>query len=322
MSDYFESGFTVREPAWHGKGKVADRYPADWDEAREWAGLTWEPELQPVYGRDDDGTYAELADFRRVVRSDTHATLAVRSDSYTLIDHKAMGEIVEAILEQPNVKYETAGSVHGGKKVWALAYLDEPVTIPGDNSVTLPFLSLTNHHDGTGGCRAASTSVKIVCANTFSAAESEGERNNTIFTFRHSANWRDRVEEARDVIRGVRADFDRYVKTAEELLGVAVTPTQKEVFVTRFIPAPPDGLVSDRVMRNVEEARTAVRTILASPTSDGIGDTAWGLVQAAGEYLDHYRRYRSMDSYFQRQLLRPEPLKTKAISLVREVVTA
>ena len=319
MSDYFESGFTVREPAWHGKGFVADRHPKDWAEAREWAGLNWEPEPLPIFEQHEDG-FREIPGWRRIVRSDTKATLAVRTDSYEVINHKAMGEIIEAILEQSNVTYETAGVTHEGRKVWALAYLDEPVTIPGDNSVTLPYLALTNHHDGTGGCRASSTSVKIVCANTFSAAEAEGERNSTIFSFRHSANWQDRVDEAREVIRGVRRDFDRYTALAKELLDVRFTPEMSERFVREFIPAPPETLVTDRVMNNVEEARKAVRLILASPTSEGIADTAWGHVQAAGEYLDHYRRFRTMDSYYARQLLRPEPLKTRAVQIVRDLV--
>jgi phage/plasmid-like protein (TIGR03299 family) len=321
MSDYFESGFTVREPAWHGKGKVADRYPKDWNEAREWAGLTWDPVEVPVFTKSEAGEFVPLDGFKGVARSDTGKMLTVRTGAYQIIDHAAMGEIVEAILEQPNVKYETAGVVREGKAVWALAFLDEPVTIPGDNSITLPYLAITNTHDGTGSCRANSTSVKIVCANTFAASEVEGERNGTIFTFPHKGSWKDRVDDARQTITGLRRDFNLYVETAKELLAVRVTPEQSERFIREFIPAPPEGLVTDRVMNNVEQARAAVRTILASPTSDGIGDTAWGLVQAAGEYLDHYRAFRTMDSHYTRQLLRPEPLKTKAIGIVREVVS-
>ena len=50
MSHYFESGMSVRETPWHGLGMVADRYPADWAEARTWAGLDWDPITVPVFG--------------------------------------------------------------------------------------------------------------------------------------------------------------------------------------------------------------------------------------------------------------------------------
>jgi phage/plasmid-like protein (TIGR03299 family) len=352
MSDYFESGFTVRERSWHGKETVHDDYPKDWAQAREWAGLTWEPVEVPIAAVDFEAlTKAQtlastlkeghllrpadlevlrkgleasqrLDDFKGVARNDTNKMLTVRTGAYQIINHEAMGEIVEAILQQPNVKYDTAGSVREGKQVWALVYLDEPITIPGDNSITLPYLAITNTHDGTGSCKANSTTVKIVCANTFAASEVEGERNGTIFTFPHKGSWRDRIDEARETITGLRRDFNAYVETAGELLKVRVNESQKELFVTQFIPAPPESMISDRVLGNVETARATLRTILASPTSDGIGDTAWGLVQAAGEYLDHYRQVRTMDGHYTRQLLRPEPLKHRAINLVREVVNA
>lgn len=354
--DYFESGFTVREPAWHGKGYVADRYPNSWQEAREWAGLTWEPEARPVYaltGGDPDEfehvhdaaaaqaastygmspgdlqrvvdtmpAYEQLGDYQQIVRDDTGATLGVVSKYYQVITHAEMGEVVEAILDQPNVKYETAGVLHDGKAAWALAYLDEPVTLPGDNSVTLPYLALLTRHDGTGALKALSTSVRIVCANTFSASEAEGDRTGTAFTFSHSKSWRDRIEEARQTITGVRNDFQAWQEVAEHLVNVRVTREQAETFIREFIPSPPEGLVSDRVAKNVDEARQAVRTILAGPTCETVAGTGFGLVSAAGEYLDHYRSYRSMDSYYNRQLLRPEPLKTKAVNLVRDIVHA
>ena len=48
-----------------------------------------------------------------------------------------MGEIVEAVLAQPRVSWETAGSLDGGRAVWCLACLDEPITLPGDQSVEI-----------------------------------------------------------------------------------------------------------------------------------------------------------------------------------------
>ena len=114
-----------------------------------------------------------------------------------MIDHGEMGEIVEAVLAQPNVKWETAGVLDGGRAVWCLALLDEPVDLPGDDSPTLPYLAITNRHDGTAACALRATAVRIVCANTFRAAELEGERTGATFSFIHRSSWRTRIEEAR-----------------------------------------------------------------------------------------------------------------------------
>jgi phage/plasmid-like protein (TIGR03299 family) len=230
-----------------------------------------------------------------------------------------MGEIVEAVLAQPNVRWETAGSLAGGAKVWCLALLDEPIDLPGDNTVTYPYLAITNHHDGGGACALRATAVRIVCQNTFSAAELEGQRTGATFAFRHSSGWKDRIEDARQAVTGARREIAAYKALAEELLAVTVTPRQRELFVREFLPMPPDGVVSDRVVANVEAARRALRDILASPTTADVAHTGYGLVQAAGEYLDHVRQARSWETRLGRTLLRPEPLKHRALRLVRSV---
>jgi phage/plasmid-like protein (TIGR03299 family) len=318
-----ESMFSVRQMPWHQEGIILGDYPGTWAEARVLAGLDWDPVTTEVYavtGINPDGTphYEPIAGWKAISRSDTGTVLSINKDSYTVIDHGEMGEIVEAVLAQPNIHWETAGVLDSGRAVWCLALLDEPVKLPGDDSPTLPYLAITNRHDGTAACALRATAVRIVCANTFRAAELEGERTGATFSFIHKSNWRDRIEEARRAVTGARAEMRRYT----ELLGIPVTRTQRELFVTEFIPMPPAGLVTDRVARNVEEARAALRLIFESKTTEQVAGTAYGLMQAAGEYLDHVRNARSWETRLNRTLIRPEPLKHRALSLIRDVVSA
>lgn len=327
MSANVDSMFSVRAMPWHREGHVLQDYPGSWTEARKLAGLDWDPMEESTYklvGVDSEGRPVFEVDegWKRLYHSGTGATLFHSTDSYTLIDHQEMGEIIEAVLAQPNVKWETAGSLENGRAVWVLALLDEPIHLPGDNSATYPYLAVTNRHDGQGSCRLRTTAVRIVCANTFRAAELEGDQHGATFSFRHSKKWRDRIEDAREAVTGARREMAEYVKLAEELLGMPVDARQRELFVREFIPTPPDGLISDRVMANIETARKAVRAILASETTAEVAHTAYGLVQAAGEYLDHVRRARSWESRLGRTILRPEPLKARALQLVRSVAVS
>jgi phage/plasmid-like protein (TIGR03299 family) len=322
-----ESMFSVRQMPWHREGTVIEDYPGNWDEARRLAGLDWDPVSSDVYamsGINPDGSvaYESVEGWKCISRSDNGTVLSINKDSYTVIDHGEMGEIVEAVLAQPNVKWETAGVLDGGRAVWCLALLDEPVTFPSDDSPTLPYLAITNRHDGTAACALRATAVRIVCANTFRAAELEGERTGATFSFIHRSSWRTRIEEARRAVTGARTEIRRYQELAAELLAIPITLKQRELFVTEFIPKPPDGLVTDRVARNVEEARQALRLIFESKTTEQVSDTAYGLMQAAGEYLDHVRNARSWETRLNRTLIRPEPLKHRALSLIREVVSA
>lgn len=342
MPAYFESGFCVRQPSWHGQETLLADYPADWPEARTLAGLTWEPEIVPVYRGTEwtaveiDGTlvmqptkFEEVPNSKLVQRDDNQTPLGVVSDQFGLITHEQMGEIMEAILGQANVKYETAGSVKGGGTVWALIRLDEPYTCPGDIGPdgqpvqTFPFLALLNSHNGAGSCKVVFTQVRVVCWNTVQAADAEGERHGRQYSFRHVGNPMERVEDAMHALMGLRADAARWQQVAAELYGMPVDEQMKSRFVSEFIPMPPAGVVSDRVMGNVRRDQTTfMRLLNESETNVALSNTGLGLFNASCEFLDHVRGYQNSDTYMNRTMLRAEPMKAKALSMVRELVAA
>lgn len=329
MPAQIDTMYSVRQIPWHRDGIVLGDYPGSWAEARVAAGIDWDALEEPVYKLSsfdaETGlpTYEAIPSHKQIVRSDTGATLSVVSDTYTVIDHTAMGAIVEAVLAQANVKYETAGSLDEGRAVWCLALLDEPIHLPGDDTtVTYPYLAITNRHDAMGSCALRATAVRIVCMNTFRAAEMEGERSGATFSFRHTKNWKDRIEDAREAVTGARREIRQYVELATELLGYTVTAAQRELFVRAFIPTPPESMISDRVAGNIEQARNAIRIILQSETTAPVAHTAYGLVQAAGEYLDHVRKHRTWETRLNRTLLRPDDGKRRALNIARQVVQA
>lgn len=363
MSDDIDQMFSVRSVPWHmprtgDRTTVTEDYPQNFAEARLLSGIAWDPiavaaverlmtdeqlreeflrTLDLYHGQPSEEIASSLMaiyhrslredkEFRRIARNDTLATLSYQRDSYNIIPNSAFGEIIDAILKAKpgSVRLETGGSLSGGRRVWMLARLDEPVPLPGDGTATFPFLGITSSHDGQAACAARLTTVRIVCGNTFSAAEAEGQRTGAVYSFSHRANWRDRLDEAREALIYARKQTEEYVAAMSDLLGIKVTPQQEQLFLREFIPEPPDGLMSDRVARNIDEARSAVQGFLDSETvlGAGIRGTAYGLVQAAGEYLDHARAARTWETRMNRSLLRAEPLKAKAAKLAREVALA
>ncbi len=343
MPAYFDTGFSVREPMWHGQGLVLDEYPTDWLDAREKAGLMWEPTSRPTYqlrtvrtvgtwvdeleegtiigrtGEDDADVLVPLTDHKLIVRDDNEHVLGVVGDGYELLNHAEMGEILEAILGLTNVRFETAGSCRDGAQVWALAYIDEPYKVVGDDSETFPFLALLNSHDGSGACKVVATQVRVVCWNTYQAASMEGDRHGHQFSFNHTSGIHDRIEEAKAAILGVREAAAEWTELSAELFGLKADEVAFNHFLADFIPEPPAEVVSARVRSNVDKARTIFKHLyLDSPTGIAHHGTALGLVDASVEYLDHIRGYRNQDTLMGRTLLRSEPLKAKAVSLARE----
>ena len=371
MAAYFETGFSVRTPMWHGQGTVLEDYPTDWDDARKKAGLLWEPTYadlfvqrvvpalcrgcaeavgsphatnceQPLQGTvllqhcgpDGSVPVRELADERllvhvpaeghqAIVRDDTWAVLATPTDSYKLIQHSQMGELLEAYTEAwtkagADVKFETAGSIRGGAMVWALVWLDEPYTIPGDDSPTFPFAALLNSHDGSAACKLLPTQVRIVCWNTWRAAEAEGDRHGHQVVLRHAGNVTERVEQAKAGLASMRDEAKEWELLATDLTGININDAVVATFLDEFIPIPEGA--SERTRSNRAERQAMFRKMLTdSPTLAPLPNTAYKLVQAAGEYLDHMRPFRSQDTYLARTMFSNEPVKGGAVKLVRQL---
>lgn len=335
MAAKFDTGFFVREPAWHGLGTVLPESPKTWAAARKAAKLDWEPLAAPVFGftgltakgkvtydpaESVSGDYAQIEDRQRVLRSDTGVNLGVPKASYQVIDHSEMGAIVEALDGQPNVQYLTTVVLDGGRQIAVCIQLNEPVVLPRDNTQTFPFLALTTSHSGDGACRAQSTTVRVVCWNTFSAAEAQADANGTVFAFSHTANWRDHVEEAKEAIRGLKTNFGEYVDMVKELAKVKVTEQMRLEFLEQFIPKPiTAGVLSDRQIQNVDDARATVVAILASDTCTTIHGNAFGLLQAGSEYLDWYIGRRSPESRFKKSIIEPQARKRELVTIIRDV---
>ena len=312
---------TAKAPSW-------PTTPAPGTRPGTLAGLDWDPVTTEVYavtGINPDGTghYEPIAGWKSITRSDTGAVLSLNRDTYTVIDHGEMGEIVEAVLAQPNVKWETAGVLDGGKAVWCLALLDEPITLPGDD-IADP--AVPGHHQPARRHRRlrAARHRRPDRLRQHLPRRRTRRRAHRHHLLLHPQSQLAQPHRGSPQGRHRRPGRDAPLhRTGHANCWPSPSaPRQRELFITEFIPKPPEGLITDRVARNVDEARAALRLIFDSTTTEQVAATAYGLVQAAGEYLDHVRTARSWETRLNRTLIRPEPLKHRALSLAREVITA
>ena len=83
--------------------------------------------------------------------------------------------------------------------------------------MTLPYGVLRWAHDGSASLTVQSGAIRVVCMNTWQMSEAEGAKLGTAFTFRHTKNVHERIEDAKEAIKGVRAGIDVYREVAEEL---------------------------------------------------------------------------------------------------------
>lgn len=332
-----DATFSVREMPWmgllDGQVHVLPEYPTR-EEAQALV-HPWEPVSEPLYRQvafiDEAGEprtrfepVPTVGNFRSDI-NDASGYLGPVSESFVTVKNGELWDVAEAIQGGPSsdVIYETGGSLAGGKKVWILIRLADPLEIKGDpNGRSIPFYCLQNAHDGSGAFKGSATQVRIVCANTLRQADLDAEARGTEFTFRHSKNIGERIDQAKEALQGWRESIEEYRRLAEFMLGEEVGYHAEREFVERFIPEPLSTMTSDRVKNNIERARDEWWEVYQSQTCEGIRGTAWGLLQASSEWSEHVRRANTAESRFRRAMLDRNSIVADAKDLALEAAHA
>ena len=203
MAADFETGFFVGTPAWHMLGEVISSAPTS-EEAIKIAKLDWDVIPKPIY--DEYGN--EIPGYKVNQRSTDHKNLGIVTNRYKIVQNKDAFAFTDALLGE-GVKYETAGSLASGKRVWMLARMEG--TILAEERID-PYLVFTNSHDGTGAVRVAITPIRVVCQNTLNLALQKASRH---WSCAHKGDIQGKLEEARYTLESA----DRYMKALEEEFG-------------------------------------------------------------------------------------------------------
>ncbi|WP_038843666.1 DUF932 domain-containing protein, partial [Salinispora arenicola] len=289
--------------------------------------------------------YAKVEGHKALVRSDRpEVVLDIASQTYEVIPNETVFEIAEAVLEAGKsegfpVKYETAGVLDSGRRVWLLVNLRETM-LPGDPSPHASYLYVATSHDGTAALRAGATDVRIVCANTERAADMDAKQKGTVYTFRHTKNVEHHISEARTALMGAAKQLDLVHEQAVQLLSQKVTSAQRTEFIHQFAVERTVTNVTNLTGKDLEEhmSRPSIITrvnsckrsldeLLDSETCTGISGTAYGLRAAAIEFLDHVRpvqhagKRKGKENTFRRTVLDGEPQKRLANTVLRKVLT-
>lgn len=325
-----DSMISTREVPWHKLGTVLEDYPT----AQEAKALAhpWEPVSEPVFAEEpsisEDGdlgsSYVEIAGYQAIRRSDNGQTLGILPNTYSPIANQTMYDIAEALEGESKgtVQFETGGSLQGGKRVWLMMKLREPLVIRGDEeTATIPYFALQNSHDGSTSFRGQATMTRIVCQNTAQAADIESKMRGTEFRFRHSSKVQDRLDQAHQALAGWRTSIEDYRMFSEQLASEDVTRFQVDAFVRRFFPEPSAAgqPVTDRVLANVDDSRNEWKRVYESETNETIRHTRYGLLQASIEYVQWNRRAHTESTRFRRTVLDDNALVKRASKIAQAV---
>ncbi|WP_308388336.1 DUF932 domain-containing protein [Acidithiobacillus sp. AMEEHan] len=293
MAHLVETMAFVRETPWHGLGnRLPEKQPLDvWLQA---AGMDWTIENTEALYSAGSGTDRRIQvnpDARVLYRSDTGAPLSVVSNRYQVVQPREILEFYRDLVEVGGFALETAGVLKGGKKLWALAKTGDEFLLRGGDRVK-GYLLLATSCDGTLATTAQFTSVRVVCNNTLQLSV-EQDKEGPIKVPHSTTFDPDAVKAALGV--GATA-WGRFAETAKTLADRKVNRLDVTKFVIHVLgdkDAPITAQPNEKALKGVIELFAGQGKGSQLASSDG---TAWGLVNAVTEYVDHHRRAKSRDT--------------------------
>ena len=304
MAANFETGFSAGNiTPWHGLGVVIEQAPTSKD-AIKIAGLDWRVDMMPIY--DQFGN--EINGYKVNTRSSDGKALGVVTDRYKVIQNEEAFAFTDTLLGE-GVRYETAGSLASGKRVWMLARLEG--TTLAEEEID-PYLVFTNAHDRTGAVRVAITPVRVVCQNTLNLALQRASRH---WSCAHKGDVQGKIDEAMDTLANAKVYMEALeeefgelkLKTVTDKQVLEMTDTLLEIeFKSLYNKAIRHGniidLQNELKRQKFEEKLNRKRAEIISIYNDkpdlvGTERTAFRFVNAVSDYATHTNDHKATANY-------------------------
>ena len=279
MAANVETMMYVREKPWHGLGTEVSEAPTSADALRL-AGLDWEVQQKNIQVCGG----SKIENYKANVRSTDGSVLGVVSDSYKIVQNAEAFSFTDELIGG-DVRYETAGSLRGGKKIWLLAKMPER-KIAGD--AVEPYLCFSNTHDGTGAIRVCMTPIRVVCNNTLNLALNTAKRQ---WSARHMGNIEQKMQEARMCLQLADAYMDGLGDYADKLANKTINDEELDKILNEMFPVEEND--SERKKTMAKKAKDEFMVCYWRPDIAQFLNTAWGVVNAMSDMVSHSEPLRN-----------------------------
>lgn len=285
MAANVETMFYVREKPWHGLGTKVMEAPTSKD-ALILAGLDWKVQQKPIFTESNQ----LIPGYKANVRDIDNKALGVVSDKYKVIQNDEAFAFTDALLGE-GVRYETAGSLKGGKTVWMLARLPQEYIIGGEQ--ICPYLVFSNTHDGSGAVKVAMTPIRVVCSNTLNLCLSTAKRS---WSMIHTGDINLKLEEAKNTLFLAQSYMNELGKEFDSLNKMKLSDKEVEEYIEMLIPMKDNPTPLQE--KNIQKLRNDLRSrYYNAPDLKGIGKNAYRFINAVSDFATHASPLRKNMNY-------------------------
>ena len=292
MAAHVESMFSVREKPWHYTQnpevtKLIQEAPTSKD-ALHLAGLDWNVVSAPVY--QENGLL--IPGYKANVRDKDNSVLGIVSSRYRVVQNKEAFSFTDALIgdtEFGEVRYETAGSLCNGKKVWLLAKMPTKKILDDDIE---PYICFANSFDGSGAVQVCATPIRVVCANTMNLALNTAKRK---WSTKHVGDMQSKLEEAKLCL----SLMDKYMINldveADRLANAKLHEEEIEQILDEMFPV--NDKTTERKKNNILQFKQNFWKAYDMPDIKKFEDSAWKAVNAMSDVITHAAPTRNTATY-------------------------
>lgn len=285
MSADVESMFYTREAPWHGLGTKVIEAP-DSRNALILAGLDWNVIQEPIY----TGAGEPVGGYKANIRDTDRKVLGVVTDRYKVVQNHEAFAFTDSLLRE-GVRYETAGSLQGGKRIWLLAHMPHEYMISGERFS--PYLLFSSTHDGSGAVKVALTPIRVVCQNTLNLALSTAKRS---WSMMHTGDIKGKIQEARETLFMAGDYMDKLGREFEDLRKKPLTDKGVMDYIEILLPTE-DGSTPQQIknMRRLQE--DMAHRYFDAPDLQDVGKNAYRFINAVSDFATHAAPLRKTANY-------------------------
>lgn len=285
MAANVESMFYTRTKPWHGLGTRVDSAISS-DEALIKAGLDWKVVQQEVLT--EEGKI--IPGYKANVRDIDNKVLGVVTNRYKVVQNVDAFAFTDELLGS-GVKYETAGSLQEGKRIWLLARMPQEYIVTGER--ISPYLVFMNSHDGTGAIKVAITPIRVVCQNTLNLALSSAKRS---WSMIHTGNIESKLEEAKQTLFMAHNYMENLGKEIENLRKIKLTDSEVMDYINMLFPITENA--TELQIKNVEKLKEDIKIrYFEAPDLLDVGKNAYRFINAVSDFATHASPLRATSNY-------------------------
>lgn len=285
MSANVETMFYTRQAPWHGLGTRVEEAPNS-EEALKLSGLDWSVIQQPIMTED----LTPIPGYKANIRDTDNRVLGVVSDRYRVVQNSEAFAFTDALLGE-GVKYETAGSLQDGRKIWLLAKLPDKYIIEGEQIE--PYLVFSSSHDGSGAIKVAMTPIRVVCQNTLNLALGSAKR---IWSTVHVGELAAKMDEAYSTLQLAEKYMTNLGGEFAKLAKIKLTDSKVMEYIEMLLPM--DEQSTEIHRKNIKRIREDLKIrYFDAPDLAHVGKNAYRFMCAVSDFATHAKPLRETANY-------------------------